>query len=192
LSSNSDSLSTVPVLGSNAENRGSEHCPEWFAAYTTPRHEKAVARQLEARHIESFLPLYKAARRRSNGCRVVVEQPVFPSYIFVAIPRRQSVKVLQAPGVVAIVSAGRELSALPSAEIESLRAGLSSRSFEPHPYLVVGEKVRIVSGSLEGMSGVLLRKKNNLRVVLTLDLIRQSVAVEVGISEIEPIRPWAA
>jgi transcription antitermination factor NusG len=182
-SSAPSALTSLPQ--SAAEGLGLCH-PRWFAAYTTPRHEKAVARQLDARHIESFLPLYPSARQWKNGCRVTVEQPLFPSYIFVSIPRRETVKVLQVPGVVSLVSAGREPSALPSSEIESLRSGLSLRQFEPHPYLVVGEKVRIASGSLAGMVGVLVRKKNNLRVVLTLDLIRQSVAVEVGVDELEP------
>ncbi|MGB8888262.1 MAG: UpxY family transcription antiterminator [Candidatus Korobacteraceae bacterium] len=161
---------------------------EWFAAYTVPRHEKAVGRQFEARHIRSFLPLYRVSRRWKNGCKVIVEQPLFPSYIFVCIDRRESVKVLQVPGVLNIVSAGRELAPLPTSEVEALRAGLPLRHFEPHSYLVVGEKVRIIAGSFAGMSGVLVRKKNNLRVVLTLDLIRQSFAVEVGIDEIEPLK----
>ena len=160
---------------------------KWFAVYTVSRHEKAVSRHFETRHIESFLPLYRVPRRWRNGCRVVVEQPLFPGYLFVSIERRDAVKVLQVPGVLSIVSAGREPAALPTSEIESLRSGLPLRNCEPHSYLVVGEKVRIVTGSLAGMAGVLLRKKNNLRVVLTLDLIRQSVAVEVGIDEIEPL-----
>ena len=161
---------------------------KWFAVYTSPRHEKAVARHLQVRHIDSFLPLYTSVRRWKNRCQVPVEQPLFPSYLFVHIPRRESTRVLQVPGVVSIVSTGREPSALPSAEIESLRASLPLRQFEPHPYLVVGEKVRIIAGPLEGMVGVLLRKKNDLRVVLTLDLIMKSVAVEIGIDEVEPYR----
>jgi transcription antitermination factor NusG len=161
---------------------------EWFAAYTLPRHEKAVGRQFNARHIESFLPLSRVSRRWKNGCTVVVEQPLFPSYIFVFIDRRESVKVLQVPGVLTIVSAGRELAPLPTSEVEALRAGLPLRHFEPHSYLVVGEKVRITAGSFAGVSGVLVRKKNNLRVVLTLDLILQSFAVEVSIDEIEPLK----
>jgi transcription antitermination factor NusG len=96
--------------------------------------------------------------------------------------------VLQIPGVLSIVGSGREPSALPCTEIESLRAGLPLRQFEPHPYLVVGEKVRITAGSLEGMVGVLVRRKNDFRVVLTLDLIRQSVSVEIGANEIEPFK----
>lgn len=161
---------------------------KWFAAYTSPRHEKVVARQLQSRDIESFLPIYTSIRRRKNGCRVPVAQPLFPSYIFVHIPRRESVKVLELPGVVSIVSTGREPAALSNSEIESLRAGLPQRAFEPHPYLAAGEKVRITSGALAGMIGVLVRKKNNFRVVLTLDLIRQSVAVEVGLEEVEAFR----
>jgi transcription antitermination factor NusG len=166
----------------------SQDAAEWFAAYTLPRHEKAVGRQFDSRYIQSFLPLYRVSRRWRNGCKVVVEQPLFPSYIFVCIDRRESVKVLQVPGVLTIVSAGRELASLPTSEVEALRSGLPLRHFEPHSYLVAGEKVRITAGSFAGMSGVLVRKKNNLRVVLTLDLIRQSFAVEVGIDEIEPLK----
>jgi transcription antitermination factor NusG len=161
---------------------------KWFAAYTTPRHEKVVARHLQSRHIESFLPLYSSVRRWKNGCRVAVEQPLFPSYLFVHIPRREAVRVLQIPGVVSLVSVGREPAALPNSEIESLRSSLPLRHFEPHPYLVVGEKVRITAGSLEGLVGVLVRRKNDCRVVLTLELIMQSVAVEIGIDEIEPLK----
>ena len=96
--------------------------------------------------------------------------------------------MLQIPGVVAIVSAGREPSSLPDSDIESLRAALPLCQFEPHPYLVVGEKVRVTGGSLAGMVGVLVRKKNHFRVVLTLDLIRQSVAVEIDVDQVEPLK----
>jgi transcription antitermination factor NusG len=187
LNGSSPATIPLPALGfPRAEVLGQQ--AEWFAAYTTPRHEKMVARHLQVRHIDSYLPLYTSIRRWKNGCRVPVAKPLFPSYIFVNIARRESVRVLQVPGVVSIVSSGREPAALPSAEIESLRSALPFRQFEPHPYLVAGEKVRITSGLLAGMTGVLLRRKNNLRVVLTLDLIRQSVAVEIGIDEIEPFK----
>jgi transcription antitermination factor NusG len=86
-----------------------------------------------------------------------------------------------------IVGSGREPLALPDFEIEALRSGLRLRRFEPHPYLVVGERARIKSGSLAGMVGVLARKKNSLRVVLTLELIMRSVAVEVDADELERV-----
>jgi transcription antitermination factor NusG len=161
--------------------------PKWFAVYTTPRHEKAVARHFEFRRIESFLPLYMDMHRWKNGCRVNVEQPLFPGYIFARIGRRDSTQVLSVPGVLLIVGSGREPLALPDLEIEALRSGLHLRKFEPHPYLVVGEKARIKSGSLAGMVGVLARKKNSLRVVLTLELIMRSVAVEVDADELERV-----
>jgi transcription antitermination factor NusG len=161
---------------------------QWFAAYITPRHEKAVVRQFGVRYVESFLPLYTSIRRWKNGCQVAVEQPLFPGYVFVHVPRRRCVDVLQVPGVISLVSSGRQPSPLPTQEIESLRAGLPCRQYEPHPYLAVGDKVRIVEGPFAGMAGVLVRKKKDFRVVLTLDLIMQSVAVEIGTDEIEPFR----
>jgi transcription antitermination factor NusG len=147
-----------------------------------------VARQFEVRQLEAFLPLYRSVHRWKNGCRVSVEQPLFPNYVFVSMERRDYARVLQTPGVLSLVGAGGDPAPLPIFEIESLRSGLPLRDFESHPYLVVGERVRIHSGALAGMVGVLVRKKNNFRVVLTLDLIMQSVSVEVGIDEIEPVR----
>ncbi len=162
--------------------------PKWFAVYTTPRHEKAVSRHFGTRAIESFLPLHVETHRWKNGCRVKVEQPLFPGYVFTRVSRGGMTQVLSVPGVILIVGSGREPLALPDFEIEALRSGLALRKFEPHPYLVVGERARIKSGSLAGMVGVLTRKKNNLRVVLTLELIRRSVAVEVDADELERVK----
>jgi len=159
--------------------------PAWLAAYTTSRHEKSVARYLEVREVEYFLPLYKADRKWKNGLKVQVEFPVFPNYVFVHVDRRMSHRVLDTPGVVAFAGSGRLAASVPDGEIEWLRNELPLRKFEPHPYLVIGSRVRIKSGPLSGMNGVLTRKKSGLRVVLSIDLIRQSVAVEVGIDEIE-------
>ena len=165
-----------------------EQSTSWFAVYTAPRHEKAVARQFEVRQIEAFLPLYRSVRRWKNGCRVNVDQPLFPNYIFACLKRPDYVRVLQTPGVLSLVGSGRQPSPLATSEIESLRLGLPLREFEPHSYLVAGDRVRIHSGALAGMIGVLVRKKSKLRVVLTLDLIMQSVAVEIDADEIEPVK----
>ena len=149
---------------------------------------RPAVRHLLGRDIEFFLPLYTSIRRWKNGCRTPVQKPLFPGYVFVQIARRECVRVLQIPGVVSIVSAGREPSALATSDIESLRTALPLCQFEPHPYLVVGQKVRVTSGPLEGMVGVLTRKKNHFRVVLTLDLIRQSVSVEIDVDQVEPLK----
>jgi transcription antitermination factor NusG len=164
-----------------------ESVPHWFAAYTTTRHEKSVAEHFSLRQIESFLPLYRTQRLWKNGCRMNLELPLFPSYIFVRVPRRERVRVLEVPGVLSVVSAAGKPVPLPESEIEALRSSIPFINCEPHPYLIVGEKARVKSGSLAGMEGVLLRKKGVLRVVLSLDLIMQSVAVEVDADNVEPV-----
>lgn len=182
------------IEGSNgrcfAEQQGSEHAllaqRAWFAVYTTPRHEKHIARHLELRQIEHFLPTYQSQRKWKNGLKVSVELPLFPSYIFVRVNRVGRGRILEVPGVLSIVG-GRQPAPLVDFDIDSLRSGICLRTLEPHPYLVIGEAVRIKTGALAGMTGVLLRNKDNLRVVVSIDQIMRSVAVEVDITEIEPV-----
>ena len=156
------------------------YAPKWYAAYTSPRHEKRVNQQLEMRQIEHYLPLYRIQRKWSDGSRVTLDLPLFPGYIFVCIERAQRVRVLEVPGVLAIVggTAG-EPASLPASEIAALRSGLSERNAQPHPLLKVGQRARIRSGAFAGMEGVVQRMKYSFRVVLTLDSIMQSFAVEV-------------
>ncbi len=158
----------------------------WFAAYTHSHHEKRVAQHFGQRQIESFLPLYAVRRRWKNGCKMVLDLPLFPNYVFVRILRRDRVSVLEVPGVLSLVGFGPELTPLPDFEIAALRSGLKQGKVEPHPYLVLGERMRIKAGAMAGLEGVLVRKKNDLRVVVTLDTIMQSVAVEVDADDVEP------
>src|SRR6266478_5383787 len=163
-----------------------ESSANWFAAYTNSHHEKRVASHFAERRIESFLPLYAALHRWKNRCEMNLELPLFPNYVFVRIDPRERVRVLEVPGVMSLVGFGRTLAPLPDFEIEALRSGLGKRKIEPHPYLVIGEPVRIKSGPMTGVEGVLVRKKNHFRVVLALELIMQSVAVEVDADDLEP------
>jgi transcription antitermination factor NusG len=162
--------------------------PKWYAAYTTPRHEKRVEQHLSQREVEHYLPLYRTPRKWRNGLKVVLDLPLFTSYIFVRIKRTERVRVLEVPGVLAIVggTAG-EMAPLPDDAIDALQSGLHLRNAEPHPLLTVGQRARIRSGALAGMEGIVVRTKNSLRVVLTMDMIQQSVAVEVDGSELEPL-----
>ncbi len=162
--------------------------PRWFAVYTSPRHEKRVSQYLSMRKIEHYLPLYRTRRKWRDGSRVILDLPLFPGYLFVRIDASERVQVLQVPGVVSFVGGtGRQPASLPEAEINALRSGLPLRRAEPHPLLTVGHRARIRSGALVGMVGVVVRRKNSLRVVLTMDLIRQSIAVEVDESELETL-----
>jgi len=159
---------------------------QWFAAYTTPRHEKHVSELLVERQIETFLPLYRTSRQWKKSSPVVLELPVFPTYVFVRIDRRSRGSVLSTPGVMSIVGSSQEPWPLPDFEIEALRASMQTRRVEPHPYLKVGERVRVKVGVMAGVEGILIRKKNEFRVVLSLDAIMQSVAVEVDLNDLEP------
>jgi transcription antitermination factor NusG len=190
-SKNGEAMSEILELETIADHKGTfcaggEVSPRWFAVYTTPRHEKYVNEILAERGIETFLPLFRTARQWQKSRPVVLELPLFPTYIFVRIAREARVAVLSMPGVLSIVGSPREPWPLPDLEIEALRSGLLERKIEPYPYLIQGERVRITAGMMAGVEGVLVRKKNDLRVVLSLDMIMRSVAVEVDAGDIEP------
>ena len=157
----------------------------WYAIYTRPSHEKRVAEHCALREIECYLPSYRTTSRWKNRCKVELELPLFPCYVFVRFQWRQHVRVLEVPSVVSIVGNGREPLPLQHSEIVSLRAGLDLYRAEPHAYLNIGERARIKFGPLAGLEGVVVRKNNGLRVVLTLQQIMKSVAVEVEECDLE-------
>jgi transcription termination/antitermination protein NusG len=161
--------------------------PHWYAVYTRPSHEKQVAKQFAAREIESYLPHYQVRRRWKNRCNKNLELPLFPSYIFVRIPLADRVRVLEVPSVLSIVGTAGCPVPLPDHDIETLRAGLQARKAEPHPFLKLGMRARIVHGPLAGLEGFVVRDNNGVRVVISLDLIMQSMAVEVAWDEVEPL-----
>jgi transcription antitermination factor NusG len=116
-----------------------------------------------------------------------VELPLFPSYLFVRIDGQERIRVLQLPGVVSIVSSGRQIAPISDDYIMALRGGLLAHRIEPHANIEVGDRVRITIGPMAGMEGILIRHKNELRVVLRLEMIGRSVAVEVGAEQISCI-----
>ncbi len=158
--------------------------PHWYAAHTSANHEKRVALQLTERSVNHFLPLYESVRRWKDR-RMKLQMPLFPGYIFVRLALRDRLTVLQVPGVSQLISFNGKPAALPDKEIEALRAGLTQLRVEPHPYLTVGRRVRVKTGPLAGAEGILIRKKNAYRVVLSLDLIQRSASVEIDVSDLE-------
>ena len=158
--------------------------PNWFAVYTTTRHEKRIAPYCAERQIESFLPLFQEVRQWKNRCKVKLDLPLFPSYIFVRIVREERFRVLNVPGVLSILGAGNDLLPVQDEYIASLRQGLDAHKIEPHPVVEVGDRVRIVAGAMCGMEGILIRKKNELRVVLKVAMLDRSIAVEVTMADI--------
>ena len=160
--------------------------PRWYAAYTCAQHEKRVAAELGMREVEHFLPLYSSVRRWKDR-RVTLELPLFPGYVFVRLALRERLRVVQIPSVVRLVGFNGLPTALPDEEMEILRTGIcQSLRAEPHPFLTVGRRVRIIRGPFAGLEGVVKRKKSGMRVVVSLELIQRSVAVDVDAADVLP------
>jgi len=156
-----------------------ENHPRWYAVYTWARHEKAVARHFEERGLTYFLPLYQAVHRwNKRSSRVSL--PLFPGYVFVRTGVRERFQPLQVPGVLHYAGSGVTPSPIADDEIEALRKILiSGKEVGPHPYLSAGNSVQIVSGPLAGLRGIVQRTKSGNRFVLSVETIRQSIAVEL-------------
>ena len=159
----------------------------WYAVYSLSNHEKRVELRLEAKGIEVFLPLSKVVKRWKNRTTAIVQVPLFAGYVFVRIFAHQRSKVLDTAGVLSLVGVAGRATPLPDSEIEALRSSFQMREFEPYPYLKVGERARIRSGPLAGFEGIVVRKDDRLRFVLSIDLIMRSVAVHVEAHELEKV-----
>ncbi len=159
--------------------------PNWYALYTCPRHEKRVAEQIERRSISCFLPLYRSVRHWKDR-RKELELALFPGYVFVRMALENKLQVLELPGAVRLVSFNGKPAAVPADEIETLQTRLSGAKIEPHPYLRTGRRVRVRSGAMEGLEGIVVRRKDRCRIVFSIDLIMRSVAVEVDQDDLEP------
>ena len=175
--------SAISLSATDGNHGGS--VPRWLAVYTVARHEKAVARQLQDRQIETFLPLYRSWHRWKDR-RKLIELALFPSYVFVRIAAQDRLPVLQVPGVVSMVTFNGEPAALPEGEINALRNGLENQVYaEPCPYLRVGRKVRVTRGPMAGAEGILTRRKDKCRFVISVDVLMRSVAIEVDGADLE-------
>ena len=158
----------------------------WFAIFTVPQNERAVVRQFDLRQIESFLPTCEATHVWKNRQRVKISTPLFPTYVFAHVQLSERLSILRSPGVLRIIGNSRGPVAIPDSEIEFLRSDFCRQRVEPYRELVVGEKVRIKSGPMQGVEGTLVRRKSSLRFVLTLELINQHAAIDVAADELEP------
>jgi transcription antitermination factor NusG len=142
---------------------------------------------LEAKGFEVFLPLYDSTRKWKDR-RKVLSLPLFPCYVFVRGAVERRLPVLTTPGVHMIISRGERVATVPDDEIDAIRRTVDGHfRVEPHPFLRCGERVRVVRGSLEGVEGVLTRKKNLYRLVLSVEMLAQSVAVEIDAMDVVPV-----
>jgi transcription termination/antitermination protein NusG len=161
--------------------------PQWYPLQTRYQCEKRVEEALRREGFQSFAPMQRQVRRWSDRTKVV-DAPLFPGYIFVrmdAVPELL-VKVLRVPGLVRFVTSGRDLVAVPSEEIEAVRALVNSNtSYEPGPFPAIGEKVRIRGGCLDGVEGVLMAQTGRGEIVVSVGAIGRSLKVPIADYEIE-------
>jgi len=161
----------------------------WFAVHTRSKCEKKVATQLSEREINCFLPTVKEVRLWSDR-RKVIDQPLFPGYVFVRIPPEDTMRVtvLRTNGVAGFVGIQGQGIPIPDGEIENVQLLLSSKvPYQPYPFLRVGQKVRIRGGFLDGVEGILAAKNSDRSVVISVDLIQRSLAVRVSGFDLEPV-----
>jgi transcription antitermination factor NusG len=155
-------------------------CPTaWYAIYARHQHEKTVAQILTIKGFETLLPLYQSARRWKDRTKVL-SLPLFPCYIFVKGGLERRLDILTTPGIYAFVSIAGHPTSIPSAEIEAIQRIVESGArMEPHPFLKCGDSVRVKWGPLAGIQGILVRKKDVCRLVLSVEMLGQAAALEV-------------
>jgi transcription antitermination factor NusG len=159
---------------------------QWYALQTRSRHEKQVAQRIANQKLETFLPLHRSRHLWKNGVHADVEMPLFPCYLFAKAGVHDRLRLLRLPGVLGFAASSIHPTTIPETDMQMLRTATEQLRAEPHPYLAIGDWVRIVSGPLVGMEGILTRKKNEYRVVLSIEAIMRSIVVEVSEFDIEP------
>jgi transcription antitermination factor NusG len=175
--------------GALAAESAKADAERWYALYTRSRHEKSIGQQLAGKGIKYFLPLFEAVHRwKDRSVRVSI--PLFPGYLFVRISAMERRAVVSVPGVVAMVGTHAGPSPIPDDELETLRICVSHQALlQPCPFLAVGRKGRIIAGPLAEVEGILLRRKGQARLVLSITLISRSVAVEVDAENVLALAP---
>ena len=161
----------------------------WFAVQTKPRNEKRVAAELEEKGVVAFLPLSTEVHQWSDRRRQV-QLPLFSNYLFVRIGQDRSarVNVLQTSGVFGFVGLRGIGVPIPDEQIETVQAIIREKvPFSPHPFVEVGQKVRVRGGSLDGLCGVLSAINDDRSLIVSVDSIQRSLAIRIDGYGLEPI-----
>lgn len=161
---------------------------KWYALYTRSRHEKLLHGELGKKGIESFLPMREVTRQWSDRKKVIGE-PLFKSYLFVKMPLRERWTVLNTVGAVRLVGkSAAEPVEVPEHELLAVRRFLEEDILvDPFPYLKEGERVYVRSGPFKGVEGFIVRKDKHCRLVISLDLLMQSVSIQIDQANVEPL-----
>jgi transcription antitermination factor NusG len=164
---------------------------QWFALHVKTRHEQAVAASLGGKNIETLLPVLNQRRRWSDRLKTV-QSPIFPGYVFCKLERTARLDAVRTPGVIRLVGFGGRACPLEAVEIESLLAlSLNEVTAQPCGYLPVGQRVRLVDGPLAGLTGVLARSGKASHLIVSIDILQRSIAVDVGDARVQAVAPLA-
>jgi transcription antitermination factor NusG len=172
-------------------NRTVEICSavrtEWNAVYTRHQHEKSIAYSLVGSGFEVFLPTYNTIRQWTDR-KKQLSMPLFPCYVFLRSKFERRLQILSTPGVHFLVMFNGRPAAIPDLEIDAIRKAVESRlGVEPHPFLQCGDWVRVTSGPLTDVEGILVRKKGSYRLILSAELLGKSIAVEIDAFSVKPL-----
>jgi transcription antitermination factor NusG len=160
----------------------------WFALQVRARYEQGVADHLNGKGYELFLPIHKCRKRWSDRVKEV-EAPLFPGYLFCRLNPQDRLPILKTPGVIQVVGSNRTPTAVDEHEIQAIQAMVASGiPNQPWPFLATGDRVRIESGPLSGLEGILIEFKGNHRLVLSVTLLQRSVAVEIDSAFVASLR----
>jgi transcription antitermination factor NusG len=161
----------------------------WYGLQTRPRHEKIVAQRLEERGVTTFLPLVTEVHRWSDR-KKSVQMPLFSCYVFAKfVPNRSDrLRVLRIDGVFGLVGARGEGAPIPDEQIDAVRNVVEGQMpWSSHPFHKIGQRVRIRSGALDGLEGILVSRNGDRTLVISVDAIQRSLAVRVEGYEVEPV-----
>jgi transcription antitermination factor NusG len=166
--------------------------PQWFALRVRSRCEKVVAVAARSKGFDDFLPLHRRRLRWSDRSKWV-DVPLFPGYLFCRLSPENRFSLLTIPGVMHIVGAGRVPEPVDEREILAIQRALSSDApVEPWPFLEAGQRVRLSKGPLAGLEGILVETNEQRRVVVSLTVLRRSLAVKIEHDWVEPAASLAA
>ena len=159
---------------------------KWIAVYTKSRHEKVVIQELENKNIEAYCPIFKERRQWSDRKRWV-EFPLFRSYVFAKIELKNSIYILQAMGVHHIIKFQGNISIIPNEIIQNIKSMIDGGfTVEQVEYFVKGDEVIVVEGALKGMEGIVVKIKNENKLVLKVAAIQQAIAVQIHPGYLKP------
>jgi transcription antitermination factor NusG len=161
----------------------------WYAVQTRSRHEKVVAYRLEEQGISTFLPTVREEHRWSDR-KKIVELPLFSCYVFVKVAptNEQRLRVCRTDGVFQIIGTRGEGTPIPQEQIEAVQTLLENKlPFKAYPFLKIGQRVRIKSGAMAGVEGILVARSGERMLVISVDVIQRSMAVRIEGYDVEAI-----